>query len=319
MPRPHRRPPPQPLADCFALVRRADVHLKAIDKVFEHFLTSDAYRIVSRVDARPVEDALIDARDAGGWRATLAGPASPRDIVFTAVVRRAPPSQRAGILIGETVNSLRAALDHAIWSLSVRANHAPTDPLPKMWREVGWPVVLDSTDWPSALSSRLRFVDEPTVRKAIESWQPFSRRPEQPEQDEFAVLHELWNVHKHRHLPLTQLWIGLDHVLGRLNTVEVFDSPPGYADGLRKVLREHSLVIVSQRAPGPFEDGTELGRVREVQPPYSWLPEMTVHPQFTVDVAFNQGPPAYGASVLGALGRIRREVVDALDGLKLLI
>ena len=56
-----------------------------------------------------------------------------------------PPPPPAAILISDTVNNLRAALDHALWELTIRATRPPPDPLPHEWRRVGWPVVLKST------------------------------------------------------------------------------------------------------------------------------------------------------------------------------
>lgn len=313
---PRKLKPPSPLDDCFALVRRADAHRKSLYLLFERFLKSDPYRISTHVDADPWEDRVIEARDRGGWRATLAGPAEPAEIIISGQVLRPPPAREAGVLIGEIVNALRGALDHAIWHFSTRATPAPPDPLPLIWKEVGWPVVLKSGNWPSACGTRLRFVTDDAVRAVIKRAQPFSRRKEEPERDEFAVLHELWNVHKHRHLPLTQLWVGLNQVASRLNQVTVFDAPPGYADDLRQHLREHAYVVISGGEPRPFEDSTELARVRETGPPYSWWPDMHVDPVFAVDIAFDQGPPAYGVAVEQALGRIRDQVNDVLDGLK---
>ncbi len=313
---PRKRQPPSPLDDCFALVRRADTHRKSLDLLFERFLKRDPYRISTHVDASPWQDRVIEARDRGGWRATLAGPEQPADVIISGEVLRQPPSRDAGILIGETVNALRAALDHAVWFFSTRAYAAPPDPLPIEWREVGWPVVHKAADWPSACGTRLRFVADDSIRTVIKEAQPFSRRKQEPERDEFAVLHELWNVHKHRHLPLTQLWVGLHQVVSSLNRVAVVDAPPGHADSLRNYLRKHAYVVISGGEPRPFEDNTELARIREAHPPYSWWPEMHVDPTLAVDVAFNQGPPAYGVSVQEALGRIRDEVIDALDGLR---
>lgn len=302
-----------PLADSRALVSRADLHLKALDQLLDRFLRSDPYDIAVHVDADPVEHALL-AATGQGWRAVLAGPETPREVVLLGVVRREPPSGDAGLLIGDAVNNLRAALDHAIWSLST-TNTVPPDPLTSPWRDLGWPVVLKAADWPSTCGSKLRFVVDPAIRAEIERLQPFGRRQQEPERDEFAILHELWNIHKHRHLRLTQLWIGLDQVLSRLNRVTIVDSPPGYADDLRKRLREHRYEIVSGGGPRPFVDGAELGRIREAGPPFSWLPDVHMHVRLAVNVAFESGRPGFGANVQQALRAIRDAVVTALDAL----
>jgi hypothetical protein len=192
----------------------------------------------------------------------------------------------------------------------------PPDPLPKEWREVGWPVVLDAKDWTSSVGSRLKFVRDPEAREQIKAFQPFSRRQRDPRSDEFAVLHELWNVHKHRHLPLTQVWVGIDKMDSMLNRATVFDAPPGYADDLRRQIREHAYVSVGDSPRRAFEDGAVLGRYREARPPYSWAPEIHMHAYLAVEIAFPTGPPAYGSAVQDTLRSIRDEVAVALEALK---
>jgi hypothetical protein len=302
--------------DCFALVRRADTHLKALDRLFETFLARRPYRVDPHVDATPAEEALIEARAQGGWRATLAGPTAPREIVLIGRVIREPPAQRAGLLIADAVNNLRAALDHQVWALSIKAG-PPPNPIPRggQWRKVGWPIVSNPTAWAPTAAMRLGFIDR-GIWPEFERLQPFRRLPQEPERDEFSILDELWNVYKHRHLPLTQVWIGLEKAVSLLNRVQVFDAPPGHADGLRKQLHEHAYVVDVGGAPRPFVDGAELGRIREAQPPYSWWPEAHVDAHLAVDIAFDQGPPAYGAPVRETLRRIRDEVVAGLEALE---
>jgi hypothetical protein len=117
-------------------------------------------------------------------------------------VRRPPRSKVWGILIGEAVNSLRAALDHAVWRLSGGDTFAPESVRGTPWRRVGWPVVLREQDW---LGDALRFVGD-EGRTQIRRLQLFERRKDDPEADEFAVLDELWNVYKHREIPVAQFW-----------------------------------------------------------------------------------------------------------------
>jgi hypothetical protein len=269
----------------------------------------------ARIDAQTAEDAIIEARDRGGWRGALAGPADPREIVLIGRVIREPPAQRAGLLIADAINNLRASLDHLVWRLSLKGA-TPPDAIPRKgpgreWRDVGWPIVSEPAAWAPTAAMRLRFVDQ-GVWATFEGLQPFRRRQQQPELDEFAMLDELWNIYKHRHLPLTQLWIGLDEVLSQLNRVEVFDAPRGYADSIRKTLREHAYVIVSDGVPRPFVDGAELGRIREAGPPFSWWPEVHVNAVLAVNIAFDKGPSAQGAPVQDTLRRIRDETVAAL-------
>lgn len=267
----------------------------------------------------PAEEAIIEARERSGWRGALAGPFAAREVRLTGRVRRGPPSQRAGLLVADAVNNLRSALDHAVWRLSVQSA-SPPFPVPRRgsgseWRSVAWPIALEERSWHSMAARRLRFVDR-QVWPEVERLQPFRRRTTEPERDEFAILDELWNVYKHRHLPLTQVWVGLGRAASLLNRVQVFDAPRGYADGLRKQLREHAYEIVLATGRQPFTDGVELGTVREAKPPYSWCPEVHLDAHLLVEVSFEEGPPAYGAPVQGALKQLRNAVGGAIKAIE---
>ena len=110
----------------------------------------------------------------------------------------------------------------------------------------------------------------------------------------------------------SQVWVGLEEATSLLNRVEVFDAPRGYADGLRKQLRDHAYEIVIGTGRHPLSDGAELGTVREAAPPYSWWPDMHLDAHLLVEVAFEEGPPAYGAPVQAVLTQIRDAVNDAI-------
>ncbi len=303
--------------DCLALIGRADVHLKALERRLDRFVRSDAYSIDARVD--PQAPSIDDVTEPFGrnWRQGLAGPDTPIEMVLIGHVRRSPPSRSAGLLIADAVNNLRAALDNLIWLLSIKTTTPPPNPIPMSspWRVVGWPVVLQRDNWKGNCGKQLQFVD-PTIFGEIERFQPFSRREHDPERDEFAVLNELWNIHKHRHLPLTEFWLGLDHVTSQLNRVTVISSPPHYGDDLRAALSSHAYEIVEDHPRGRFEDGAVLGIVREAQPPYSWWPDMHLHTYLAVDVAFGSDPPGYGVPVQETLSAIRDQVAAAVGALK---
>jgi hypothetical protein len=302
--------------DCLALIGRADVHLNALERRLNRFLRSGAYSIDIRIDPQaPSIDDLIEPFGRN-WRQGFAGPDRPIEMVLIGHVRRSPPSRDAGLLIADAVNNLRAALDNLIWLLSIKVHTRPADPIPKRspWRRVGWPVVLHRSDWEDACSSQLQFVD-PAILPEIAPFQPFSRREQDPQRDEFAVLNELWNIHKHRHLPLTEFWLGLDHVTSQLNRVTLISSPPHYGDDLRAALRSHAYEIVEDHPRGRFEDGAVLGTVREARPPYSWWPDMHLHTYLAVDVAFGTDPPGYGAPVQETLSALRDQVAAVVRAL----
>jgi hypothetical protein len=170
-----------------------------------------------------------------------------------------------------------------------------------------------SADWNTQLGSSLRLVRNPGIRAVIERAQPFYRRKRYPRGDEFAVLDQLWNVSKHRHLPFAQTLVGLDMV--RSNLADRYVGVEG-ADDARESAKKHMFATISQRHPGPFEDGAELGRVREVGSVFSIWPQRNVDATLAIEVTFRKGPPAYGRPVEGTMAALRGVVAIALDSLK---
>jgi hypothetical protein len=309
---------------CIARVRRADMHLESLNTLLSDFIKSGAYSVVAHPD--------LDT-----FRHT-------REIVLTAKVSHDPPSLPASLVVADILNNLRSALDNLVWALSVEFQPVPPPyPIPQgdPWRDVKFPVTLYRRDWKGALGSQLKLVD-PTVHAKFERLQPFDRRQHDPERDEFAVLNELWNTDKHRHLLLTEFFLGLDGVrsgfqahvaanpAGKVTVqqaTKVGDPPPpppvildeaGRAEHHRRLLEsaaEHQYSIIVQHPAGPVEDGTELGRVRESSTGGFIImnPEMHVDPDLVFDVAFEKRSPANGELVMPTLATLRDEVWAALE------
>ena len=128
-----------------------------------------------------------------------------------------------------------------------------------------------------------------------------------PDREPLAVLQELWNIDKHRHLHLVNATVELHDVL-TVNPFEGANDP----DGLMASLE---FEVVSKRGPGPLIDRTEIGRARLVRKPGGilgmTLPQMHMNPRVAIDVAFDQGYPAYGGRVLQTLSQIA-EMVEAI-------
>lgn len=335
------------------------MHLVALNELLDGFRSGSAYRVTAHIDPetvpRPQTQAelirdLFERRGQTDTRRPLGHPVADepwpdRELVLIGHIVEQPPARDAGLLISDAVNNLRAALDHAVWQLSI-ARTLPPEPIPRkgpgsIWRQIGWPITLDCSRWQVQSAQKLHFI-EPTVQALFKPLQPFYRRPNDPEGDEFAVLDELWNVYKHRHLPLTEAWVGLEQVLSRMERWA--DEPGGQAlipadfelpnpfstvvretpeerarrvESWREALRQHSFTSISQHALGPFKDGAELGRVREPGPVYSEWPQMDVDPKLAVDVAFGPGAiGAQGRSVQRTLDGIRDEVITALKALE---
>jgi hypothetical protein len=286
-----RSQPAEPAYEaCIARVRRADMHLKALQTRLTRFRKDDPYEIVSE----PNTDSF------------------PPEVIIYGRALKDPPTEAASFVIGDIVNNLRAALDNLVWALSVKASPSPPpkDPIPKgdLWRKVAFPVVIHKTRWNDACVTALRFVD-PALHARFYRLQPFYRRKKKPWRDPLAVLDELWNIDKHRHLHVTHAFLGLEYVLSTYPLKIVAEAPPGYADALK-----HSYSIVSQRRPGPVKGKTELGRV--IEPGLPLAPDVYMHTYIAFDIAFEQRSPANGGLVIPTLRELRNEVRSVVESFR---
>jgi hypothetical protein len=274
---------------CVVRVGRADVHLKALRRLLDQFRKSNAYELVHQLDTQT----------------------TPPEIIIIGRVLKRPPVMQASVLIADAINNLRAALDNLVWALSVKfSGPAPAYPIPfgSPWRKIAFPVVLNKKDWTHVSQRNLGLID-PALATRFYRLQPCYRRKKQPRRDPLAVLDELWNIDKHRHLHLTHAFVGLKDVLSTYPLKIVAEAPPGYADALK-----HSYSIVSQHAPGPVEDETELGRV--IEPNLTLAPEVYMHAYLAFDIAFEQGSPATGGLVIATLEDLRQEVMGILESFR---
>lgn len=101
------------------------------------------------------------------------------------------------LLIGDVINNLRAALDHAVWHLA--ASSLGEKVADRKRNEISFPIRLDAAAFDK---DRVLPHLTKTVQSVLHSHQPFVRQPANPKQDPLAALHEAWNVDKHRSLHL---------------------------------------------------------------------------------------------------------------------
>jgi hypothetical protein len=233
----------------------------------------------------------------------LTAPDAVGDVIIWAEATAQPPSEVWGPIIGDVVHNLRSALDQLIWGLSVEfegSEAPPPDPIPSgsPWRGVRFPVCLTSAAWDAAATRNLWAID-PLLLSRLEALQPSCTGAEMPDREPLAVLQELWNIDKHRHLHLVNAIGGLHE----LQSVTPFAGAP-----------DLKFEIVSKREMGPLVGRTEIGRARLI--PGEWiavtLPQWHIDPIVAINVAFDQGPPAYGSRVLDTLVRISQTVEGIL-------
>jgi hypothetical protein len=277
-----------------AKVQRAYVHVQTLESLIESF-TANAYRVDMK------RDDMVDPDTAMG------------DVVIFASATEDPPSELWGPIIGDAVHDLRSALDQLVWALSVahQANPPPPDPIPRgnPWRQIAFPICLNESAWVSAVQNQLWAID-PALAAGIKTLQPFETGKLAPEREPLAVLQELWNIDKHRHLHLVNATVELHDVLSV--------NPFPHGDETDELMTL-DFEIVSKRAAGELVGETEVGRARMVPKPGGLIavsiPEMHMNARIAIQVAFDQGAPAYGAGVietLRSLGNATKTVIRAV-------
>jgi hypothetical protein len=279
-------------SDPQAKIDRADKHIRALARMIRRF-RQEAYA----VGGQPAFGVDPD-------------PAHRFDVIVLAEARKEPPSLLWGPIIGDIVHGLRSALDQVAWGLSI--DHQATIgksprsyPIPSKspWRDISFPICRDGKYWDDVSNRKLWAVDS-GVGASLKGFQPFNTGPQAPNREPLAVLEELWNIDKHRHLHLINATVELRKAV----SVELFPGMP----------RIDFEVISQGPLGGPFVGPAEVGRARPierpgVQTPRTNAPHMFMYPDLAVDVAFDQGAPAYGGSVLKTLRHLRKTVQDIVS------
>jgi hypothetical protein len=269
-----------------AKVDRAHEHIDALERLVAAF-SRDAYS----VDVQPAF-----------WVEPL--PRASGDVILWAEATREPPAVLWGPIIGDIVHGLRSALDQLVWGLSVEFQATlgvtpPPDPIVRgsPWRMIWFPVCLRPAAWDTGAVPQQLWAIDPTLLTVLKELQPFRTGKNTPDREPLAVLQELWNIDKHRHLHLVNATVELHDVLH----VQPF---PG--------LPEIEYEVLSKRAPGPIVGKTEIGRASFIRRPGGLVdtnaPQVGMNPRVAIDVTFDQGAPAHGGRVLHTLREIAQTV-----------
>lgn len=195
----------------------------------------------------------------------------------------APQPHEWAFRIGDTLHSLRVALDYLAFRIVTRND--PTANIDK----VAFPICEKAANYPSVEGRCLQSAPV-EVKQIIESLQPYHGRHGERLEPLF-VLDALENVHKHRHL---------------LDAGPAITSVGGAGIGLAKLKISRCLI-----PEGPLKDGTEVYRYVFVDPN-----ETEVDVQFRVQthICFDKKGPARGQIVLTALKEIRDHIRNDIFG-----
>ena len=230
------------LSGVLAKLNRAEEHRQAYDDLYESFVESEPYAILSEYDPRT------------GWHS------------LRWQVLHEPPLEELALIFGDMISNLRATLDYLVWQLVLAAGKRPG-------RRTGFPVVRREKDWDVQSKAALRGVDPEWVAE-VELRQPFNH-PERPSIHPLAILDHVNNLNKHRFLPIAVLSV---QQLGLLINVEpaagemiesrdFLDRPivPGGELARFRVPSKVHLEVVVNQAPScriSFDDGLD----------YDWHP-----------------------------------------------
>jgi hypothetical protein len=229
---------------------------------------------------------------------------------------RGSPTSEWGIVIGDIVHNLRSALDHMVWQLTVAQRHVPPPRISGKWRDIAFPVFTKDPRKKNEDGKHIPWQVEPpkslwgvhaSLLPEFERLQPFMRREnlvlvqqkvDDPSHAPLAILNNLWNIDKHRHINLAIFNVGYK---------DLFGSPPvaRIPEGVNRL----NFVL---NPKGSFEGRTEFGRLSWAGGPVP--PEIVRYLMPTVffDIAFESGPPAYGAQVTQLLDGLYDEVATIL-------
>lgn len=232
-------------------LRRAQTHLRALDRRIQGVRRSNLKRVARELNDEVGEKAFI----------------------YRGNPRQLHPS--ISLIVGDAIHNWRSALDHLAWSLVEANGNTPT-------RGTAFPIIDDPARYKRSFKRQTKGMSgEATTMLTKE--QPCCG-PRSLRKGYLALLAELDNVDKHRHLYVT-ITATDGGLFSEPLPLDIFTQ--GFI---------HS---------GPIHDGTLLAQT----------PKGHHHLEFTpaFDIAFGPGMPAEGKSVRGALGFIDYIVGDILN------
>ena len=214
----------------------------------------------------------------------------PGYLVVKGRSERGPPPT-CSALIGEYLYHARAALDYMACELA-RRNNKVVD------KHVEWPIFCErdafrnptSGQFTRAVKNRIGLIAT-KYQAIIEDEQPFEGRYGQPEDDPLAILYELSNYDRHQFIHLTSI----------VTNASTHDFTP------REAAARFQQVSVKY---GAFENNTEIARFRILPGPEL---NVRVNTNVRFDVAFGDGGPQAGESVLSTLGGITVRTGDIMQ------
>lgn len=254
-----------------------------IGRAVEHFEALDA-AISAYVDREPY--VLASERNPQGWH------------IFTVSDIREPPPKQLGLIFGDILHSLRAALDNLAWQLVLFNDCQPRSGP----RGTAFPICFS---WQRFQDSLYRLCGAAIDHIAfIEALQPYEGRNE-PIHEALRIVHRYSNIDKHQTIHPT-LAVPTGDVEPDIE-VESLEGPILRGIEFERIINEGE----------PVDAGAEVGRVRiqAIDPPKTKV-KMKSH--FVLEIAFGEARPVLLADALpeiGAeIGALIEHFAPSLDG-----
>jgi hypothetical protein len=212
-----------------------------------------------------------------------------------------PPLSDWSLIVGDTVHSLRSALDALVHALSARRIRDDCSPaLPEsLIRKIQFPICDDAAGF-AGQRYRLRHV-HPEVLAAIEALQPYYGAPDPRTVSMIWVLGKLANIDKHRRVMLATLW----------TTRSGFLFFPRVTGKGGEVLHEERMPPVGfQSLSGPFKDGDIVASWPDTPEAVDFRVQDFL--RFSTEIRINEGPPPFWLSVGKGVRRMHDHVKDTV-------
>lgn len=151
-------------------LERAKVHLDALGVRVKEFIESKPYRITFKDDLERQE--------------------------YIVVIEMDDPPLDAALIAGDFISCLRSSLDHIVWQIAAQAGIAKAP-----FRTSAFPIFGENILDNQVAIARATFGLPDEVTALIKSLQPY-HAGDRYKFHPLWVLNHLWNVDKHRHIPL---------------------------------------------------------------------------------------------------------------------
>jgi hypothetical protein len=191
-------------------------------------------------------------REIASFTATLPDPdeVDEDDLHLYLVPKIPEPPEHLALIVGDAVQNLRAALDHAVYALSVDREPGLKE------SSTEFPIYNTAAGFARAGKGKIKHLSDP-ARVFVEAQQPYNDSG--PEKGLLWFLHNLSNTDKHRRIPLV-----LTYVRSHRTTITQGGKMKIFPEGIIGATTQGSPIIGTYTIPGQhyvvgFEKGILIG------------------------------------------------------------